>query len=277
MKSRYLIALLAFLGFIFAGLPAQAQEDAKGSQDHPLITRMPGYWISNYEVSEFGSYDPTVIGGKGVHWEGKKYTIDYSRKEGATSFSTLQIVRNYEAAIVKAGGKRLGGDDRRSAGEIRKAGALTGVYVEAFNEGRDYQLVIVETQAMRQDVTADATVMGSELKAAGKTIVYGIYFDTGSAVIKPESEPAIAEMVKLLKSTPTLKAFVVGHTDNAGTLEINLKLSADRADSLVKALVGRGIEVTRLKAAGVGSYCPIASNKDEQGRAQNRRVELVEK
>jgi outer membrane protein OmpA-like peptidoglycan-associated protein len=145
-----------------------------------------------------------------------------------------------------------------------------------FNEGRDCQLVIVETQAMRQDVTADAAVMGRELKAAGKTIIYGIYFDTGSAVIKPQSEPAIAEMVKMLKAAPTLKAFIVGHTDNVGTLETNLTLSAGRADALVKALVSRGIAAARLKAAGVGPYSPVASNKDEQGRAQNRRVELVE-
>jgi OOP family OmpA-OmpF porin len=136
--------------------------------------------------------------------------------------------------------------------------------------------VIVETQAMRQDVTADAAVMGRELKSAGKTIIYGIYFDTGSAVIKPQSEPALVEMVKLLKGSPTLKAFIVGHTDTVGTLETNLKLSADRADALVKALVGRGIAATRLKSAGVGPYSPIASNKDEEGRSQNRRVELVE-
>jgi outer membrane protein OmpA-like peptidoglycan-associated protein len=278
MRSRYLVTLFATLVGCFLAVPsAPAQEDMKGSQDHPLISRMPGYYIDKYEVNEFAAFDPTVIGGKEVHWEGKKYTIDYSRKEGAPAISTLQIVRNYEAAIAKVGGKRLGGDERRLAAEIRKAGAMTGVYVEAFNEGRNYELVIVETQAMRQDVTADATVMGRELKAAGKTIIYGIYFDTGSAVIKPESEPAIAEMVKLLKADPTLKAFVVGHTDNVGTLEVNLKLSADRADALVKALVGRGIEATRLKAAGVGPYSPIASNKDEQGRAQNRRVEMVER
>jgi OmpA-OmpF porin, OOP family len=163
------------------------------------------------------------------------------------------------------------------AAEIRKGGAMTGVYVEVFNDGRDYDLVIIESQTMRQDVMADAKVMGSEIKAAGKTIVQGIYFDTGSAVIKPESEPAIAEMVKLLKADPALRAFIVGHTDNVGTLEVNLKLSADRAESLAKALIGRGIDATRLRAAGVGPYSPIASNKDEPGRAQNRRVELVER
>jgi OmpA-OmpF porin, OOP family len=277
MKSRYLFPLLAVIGLFLVAPSACAQEDAQGSKDHPLISRMPGYYIDSYDVSEFAAFEPTVIGGKEATWEGKKYKIAYARKEGATPVSTLQIVRNYEGAITKIGGKRLGGDERRLAAEIRKGGALTGVYVEAFNEGRNYDLVIVETQAMRQDVTADATVMGRELTAAGKTIIYGIYFDTGSAVIKPESEPAIAEMLKLLKANPVLKAFVVGHTDNVGTLEINLKLSADRADALVKTLVGRGIEATRLRAAGVGPYSPVASNKDEQGRAQNRRVELVER
>jgi OOP family OmpA-OmpF porin len=101
---------------------------------------------------------------------------------------------------------------------------------------------------------------------AAAAILQGIYFDTGSAVIKPESEPALGEMLKLMKANPTLRAFIAGHTDNAGTLEMNLKLSADRADALVKTLVGRGIQPARLKAAGLGPYSPIASNKDEPGR-----------
>lgn len=276
MKSRNLVILLSLVGLLSAAPSARAQGDTKGSQDHPLITRMPGYYIDGYSVEEFAAFEPTVIGGKETRWEGKKYAISYARKEGVTPVSMLQIVRNYEAAIAKAGGTRLGGDERRVAATVRKGGAMTGVYVEAFNDGRTYELVIVETQAMRQDVTADAAVMGRELNAAGKTIIYGIYFGTGSAVIKPESEPALAEMLKLLKGTPALKAFIVGHTDNVGTLETNLTLSVGRADALVKALVSRGIAATRLKAAGVGPYSPVASNKDEQGRAQNRRVELVE-
>jgi outer membrane protein OmpA-like peptidoglycan-associated protein len=153
---------------------------------------------------------------------------------------------------------------------------MTGVYVECFNEGRSYQVTIVESQAMRQDVTADAAAMGKDIAATGKTIIYGIYFDTGSASIKPESETALAEMVKLMANNPALKAYVVGHTDNVGTLEFNLKLSADRADAVVKALVARGVVQGRLKAAGVGPYCPIGSNATEQGKAQNRRVELVQ-
>jgi len=76
-----------------------AQTDVQGSKDHPLVTRMPDYYISRYEVSEFAGFDPTVIGGKEVHWEGKVYSYGYSRREKGRSISMLQIVRNYETAI----------------------------------------------------------------------------------------------------------------------------------------------------------------------------------
>jgi len=252
-----------------------AQSDAEGSKDHPLVTRMPGYYIDSYKMEEFAGFDPTVIGGKEVHWEGKKYSIAYARKEGVPVVSMLQIVRNYQNALRGAGAKVLGGDERRLAAELRKGGAMTGVYVECYNEGRTYEVTIVESQAMRQDVTADAAAMGKDIAATGKTVIYGIYFDTGSAVIKPESETALSEMVKLLQNEADLKTYIIGHTDNVGALELNLKLSAERAASVVKALVAKGIESGRLKAAGVGPYCPIGSNTTDQGRAQNRRVELV--
>jgi OmpA-OmpF porin, OOP family len=275
MRIRLLI-MLAGLLVVLGTTTAFAQVDAKGSHDHPLVTRMPGYYIDSYAVEEFAAFTPTVIGGKEVSWEGKKYSIGYSIKEGSPQASTLQIVRNYQDALKAAGATILGGDERRVAAELRKGGAMTGVYIEAYNEGREYTLTIVESQPMRQDVVADAAAMGKDITATGKTIIYGIYFDTGSAVIKPESEPSLVEMVKLLKNRAGLKAYVVGHTDNAGTLALNIKLSADRAEAVVKALVGRGIDPSRLKAAGVASYCPIGSNGSEQGRAQNRRVELVE-
>jgi OmpA-OmpF porin, OOP family len=268
------LSSILFLFFLTAGV-AFAEKDIDGSKDHPLITRMPDYYISNYEVSEFGAFDPTVIGGKEVHWEGKKYSIDYSRNEGGRAVSMLQIVRNYEAAVKKVGGKILGGDERRMAAEIRKGNALTGVYVEAFNDGATYSLTIVESQPMQQDVVADAAAMKNDLAATGKTIIQGIYFDTGSATIKPESEPALEEMVKLLNSSPTLNVYVIGHTDSVGSLDSNLKLSSDRAASVVKAIVSKGIAASRLKSAGVGPYSPVASNDTDEGKSKNRRVELV--
>ena len=273
-RITYILSGILGLSFLTLGV-AFAQTDVRGSKDHPLITRMPDYYISRYEVSEFAGFDPTVIGGKEVHWEGKVYSYGYSRKEGGRPISELQIVRNYETAIKQAGGKILGGDERRVATEIRKGGALTGVYVEVFNNGRDYSLTIVESQTMQQEVVADASVMRNDLADTGKTIVHGIYFDTASATIKPESEPALVEMVKLLNGSPALKVYVVGHTDSVGTLESNLKLSSNRAASVVKAITERGIAESRLKSAGVGPYSPVSSNDTDEGKAKNRRVEFV--
>ena len=273
-RIGYLLPSILFISFLTVGI-ALAQTDVQGSKDHPLITRMPGYYISQYNISEFAGFDPTVIGGKDVHWEGKVYSYGYSRKEDGRPISMLQIVRNYETAIKRASGKILGGDGRRVAAEIRKEGALTGVYIEAFNDGRDYSLTIVESQKMKQEVVADAKTMRNDLADTGKTIIYGIYFDTASATIKPESEPALVEMVKLLNGSPALKVYVVGHTDNVGRLESNLKLSSDRAASVVKAITARGVAASRLKSAGVGPYSPVASNDTDGGKAKNRRVEFV--
>ena len=274
-KICYILPGILLVSCFMVGI-ALAQTDIQGSKDHPLITRMPGYYISEYNVSEFGAYDPTVIDGKEVHWEGKVYSIGYSREENGRSISMLQIVRNYEAAIKRIGGKILGsGDARRMAAEIRKNGTLTGVYVEAVNEGRSYSLTIVESQAMQQEVVADAKAMRNDLTESGKTIIQGVFFDTGSATIKSESEPALLEIVKLFNDSPTLRVYVIGHTDNVGNLESNLKLSADRAASVVKTLTSRGVAASRLKSAGVGPYSPIGSNDTDGGKAKNRRVEFV--
>ena len=274
-RIGYILPSILFISILTVGI-ALAQTDIQGSKDHPLITRMPDYYISEYTVSEFGAFDPTIIGGNDVHWEGKVYSFGYTRKEGGRPISMLQIVRNYEAAIKRAGGKILGtGDERRMAAEIRKEGTLTGVYVEAVNEGRNYSLTIVESQTMKQEVVADAKAMRNDLAETGKTIIQGIYFDTGSSTIKSESEPALVEMVKLFNGSPELKVYVVGHTDNVGSLESNLKLSSDRAASVVKALTARGIAALRLKSAGVGPYSPVTSNDTDGGKAKNRRVEFV--
>jgi OmpA-OmpF porin, OOP family len=274
-RIGYILPGILFILILNVGI-ALAEDDVQGSKDHPLITRMPDYYINYYTLSEFGAFDPTVVGGNDVHWEGKVYSFVYERKEGGRSISMLQIVRNYEAAIKRVGGKILGtGDERRMAAEVRKNGNLTGVYVEVFNDGRTYNLTIVETQTMKQDVIADANAMRNDIAETGKTIIQGIYFDTGSAAIKSESEPALVEMVKLLKGSPALKVYVVGHTDNVGGLESNLKLSSDRAASVVKALTARGIAASRLKSAGVGPYSPVTSNDTDEGKAKNRRVEFV--
>ncbi|RPI20854.1 MAG: hypothetical protein EHM61_26150, partial [Acidobacteria bacterium] len=137
-------------------------------------------------------------------------------------------------------------------------------------------LHIVEKTEMEQHIVADAAAFANDIKATGHVAVYGILFDTGKATITPESAQAVGEIAKLLTTDPGLKVHVVGHTDNVGAVESNLKLSQDRAATVVQALVQQhGIAATRLRAYGCGAFAPVASNDAEDGRAKNRRVEIV--
>jgi OOP family OmpA-OmpF porin len=277
----YRIALTGLLLALFAATTGFAQDevDVEGSADHPLFTRMPGYYISDYEVKDFDKYESNFLTGEDAAWEGKTTRISYEIKTGAKQPSMLQIARNYENALKKIGGKVLVGSDsngRLMEGKVEKKGAVTYVHAEAFNSGRNYDLIIVEKQAMQQDVVANAASLKESLASTGKAVAEGIYFEADKAVIKPESAAALDEIVKLLKQNPSLKLYVVGHTANAGSLESSLKLSQDRADAIVKALVAKGVAASRLKAVGIGPYSPAATNRTEEGKAKNRRVELVE-
>ena len=136
---------------------------------------------------------------------------------------------------------------------------------------------VVETHAMADSmVTVSAEDMTSSIAATGRVALYGIFFDTNEARVKPESKPALDEIAKLLGQERALRLHVVGHTDSQGGLEHNLALSKQRADAVVAALVqGYGITPGRLTANGVAYLAPVASNATEEGRAKNRRVELV--
>lgn len=137
---------------------------------------------------------------------------------------------------------------------------------------------IIETKSMdRNMVKIDAVAMEKGLKAEGKIALYGILFDTDQVEIKPESKPQLEEMAKFLHAEPALKVYIVGHTDNQGTLDHNVGLSQRRAEAVVKALSSDfGIDSHRLMSKGLANFAPVASNQSEEGRAKNRRVELVE-
>ncbi len=136
---------------------------------------------------------------------------------------------------------------------------------------------VLETAKMEQNmVTVSAEKMSREISTSGHIALYGIYFDTDKADIKPESHPLLSEIAKLLGSDPALSLYIVGHTDNTGSFAHNEQLSRKRAESVVKYLVSKEkIDAKRLKGYGVGPLAPVASNDTEEGRAKNRRVELI--
>ena len=275
--KKLLIVIMAAL-FLLPAADLFAQADKTGCEDHSLFpTRMPGYFIANCKVEEFGVYEFWTEKGARVKVpvEGKFTFITYRLQDRKQEPSALAVVRNYENAIRKAGGTNLQINPKWWVnGKIVKGGQE--VWAQAEKGNGLIWLRIVEKKAMEQYVVADAASLGNDIKATGRAAVYGINFDTGKSTIKPDSAEAIAEIAKLLKSQPGLKLGVVGHTDNVGGIDSNIKLSKDRAEAVLNALVRtHGIAASRLKAFGCGLFAPVASNETEEGRAKNRRVELV--
>ncbi|MGQ9571388.1 MAG: OmpA family protein [Thermodesulfovibrionales bacterium] len=275
-----ILLFLAVFVLVLSGI-AFAQEDREGCKDHPMFTRMDNFYIQNCKEEKFDQVDFRDEKGKKIKVEGRVYKIDYNIKKGFTPPSGLQVIRNYENAIKKIGGIKVYQDGSYAIWlKLDKGGKTFWVYVDSWHgggKGETYGITIVEKEAMAQEVVADAKSLMSDIQAKGSASVYGIYFDFDKADIKPESEPAIKEIAKLLQENKGLKLYVVGHTDNVGNIDYNMKLSKARADAVMKELVTKyKVSAQRLKSYGVGSLAPVASNKTEDGRAKNRRVELVE-
>lgn len=138
------------------------------------------------------------------------------------------------------------------------------------------EVIVIAPDVMEQRMTfVNADEMRTGIRENGKVTLYGLLFDTDKDILKPESQPTVAEIVKLLKSEAGLRVRVVGHTDNQGKPDYNLDLSRRRAASVVSALTSQGIAADRLDSFGCGLYAPVAPNTNDEGRAKNRRVELI--
>jgi outer membrane protein OmpA-like peptidoglycan-associated protein len=239
---------------------------------------MLNYHINNYEQTDFDSYTFKDSQGEDVVVEGRKWYIEYVLKPGAKSASQLQIIRNYTNAVKQVGGVVEMEGEYNAYLKLKQGDSEVWVHVEVGEEW--YTLNIIEKGELIQEVeasleTADKLAQG--INTQGKAAIYGIHFDTGKAEIKPESEPVLKEVAKLLSESPSLKLYIVGHTDNVGEFEYNMKLSQARAEAVVKELVEKhSVSEDRIKPYGIGPLAPVASNKTEEGRAKNRRVELIE-
>lgn len=330
MKTKSAVLFCLIVAALLVPALVSAQEvDVEGSQDHPLISRFPGSVIAGYDQRDYDEYTlplGPLDGSKdwkqfteSLHLEGEITRILYH--EIPRSKSTMEVLRNYQLALKKAGfeilyeGTGVEGlgygwpgkmykdinplregysqgptflwsetPDRGRYVSAKLARPEGDVYVSLFVQppGDEYpklvaQLDIIEIQPMETGlITVTAKALATDIKRTGHVAVYGILFDTGKSELKPESGSVLKEIGKLLQENPDLKLYVVGHTDNVGDLESNMTLSQDRAAAVVAALVSdHGVDVSRLTAHGVGPLAPVASNATDEGRARNRRVELV--
>ncbi len=204
---------------------------------------------------------------KGMRWaEGNLPGVD---AEYRGSSWNLEMALSFEQGRMLVGTLASGG---RSLHLL----LYTSVAENAHTGRAATYIEIVEPKAMPAgQVTVDAGAIGQGLQAEGKIALYGLFFDTGKTEVKAESNPQLEQMAALLKAQPALKVLIVGHTDNVGSTDANLALSQGRAQAVVAALLQRGIAAQRLQARGVANFAPVASNAVEDGRARNRRVEMV--
>ncbi|MBR1198706.1 OmpA family protein [Bradyrhizobium sp. AUGA SZCCT0240] len=301
--------LLVLLTLSLAPAAALAQtRDVAGSKDFPGIGRFAGSVISGHQVKNFDVARMQAA----VFKDGKP--SDTPRLEGritriayrsAPGPSIVEVSRNFETQLTKAGFETLLSCDTDACGGIPFTEAIEALpipqmWVDGFNyryhaahkreNGRETyasvivsennrdiyaQLTIAELGAIENKMV-DATVMEKGLRETGRVALYGIYFDTDKAIIRPESRPTLEQIAKLLASQVALSVFIVGHTDSQGPYTYNLDLSRRRAEAIAEELVKTyHIGAPRLRTAGVAHLSPVGSNASEAGRAMNRRVELV--
>ena len=281
--------LAVILSLALSSAPAWAQDEEQEEQpqykDTPYFSGMPDYNITYADDKKFDEYN--FYNGKDcTTLEGKKMARGYTFSGEEDPASELQIARNYSNAIKNMGGtiifdgicegascaENCGG--RMVVGKVLKAGNELWVEVAPFNDGGDYYLTVVVKEAMSQDVTASS--MFEALNKDGRVALY-INFDFGKATIRPDSRPIIEQIVQMMKANQDLKLSVEGHTDNVGDAQSNQTLSENRAKEVVAAIIAQGIDAGRLSPSGHGEDMPVADNNTEEGRAKNRRVELVKK
>jgi outer membrane protein OmpA-like peptidoglycan-associated protein len=270
--NRLFLSISVFFLFITASFA----QDAEGCKDHPLFNRMPNYTIRECSQN-YGIADLAMTDGNTKTIEGYKtiVTYDFNTEGGKQAYSFYQVVKNYENALVKYSVKRIYLASQYATLFCKAGGKSIWLGIDAASDvAESYTLTIVEIEEMKQDITAND--MLEALKKDG-FIALDILFETGKSAIQKESLPIVDQIYELLNTDPSLKISIERHTDNVGDAASNKKLSNDRAKSVMDALVAKGVNKTRLSSVGWGQEKPVSDNRTEEGRAKNRRVEIVKK
>lgn len=272
---------------------------------HPLLTPYEGSSVEEETTEAFAAYQRIVgFADRASQTEALNGKLTRLRLENPDGRSTLEILTNYRQALESQGFRvdfqcagradcgttakpawsaingmnlGIGSDVQYFTGSLPTADGLA--YVSVGVNPQRTLIHILESAAMETGlVVADAAALASGLARDGRIRVDGIFFDTGRAELKPESAPALEQVAELMRAQPALALYVVGHTDSEGSLQPNLELSRARAEAVMQALIrDYGIAANRLEAHGVGPLVPASTNRLDQGRSANRRVEIVER
>lgn len=246
--------------------------------DYKLLGHMPNYAADaapekrNYDQATFRVQDGDDS--KDVKAQGAFFEVNYTVKPGAQLSSSLETQLNYRDALKKLGAQLVYTSDGDTDARLIHDGQTIWVHVESGREMYTTVTVIEEKPFQASFKPAQASELKTALDKDGHVALY-INFDFDKATLRPDSAPVIAQVVALLKANPDLKLSIVGNTDNVGGHDYNTKLSQERAAAVVATLVKDGIAADRLASSGNGPDKPVASNDTSEGRAKNRRVELV--
>jgi len=264
-------AFLFFGLLICSGL--FAQEDAEGCKDHPLLTRLNGFNIVDC-VMNYNQLDFLNTSGEWVTIEGYLTTINYIFTSDGEMPSNFQIIKNYLNAVTAIGGKKVYTDDNYGCFQLKKNGKESKIMISEFVNGNQFKLQVLEMDAMVQEITANAML---EALNTNGSIALNILFDTGKSTIKSESFPIVDQIFEMMNGATDLKISIEGHTDNVGDIASNKTLSQNRSKAVMDALVAKGVDKTRMSSLGWGQEKPVADNATDEGKTQNRRVEIVKK
>lgn len=275
---RRAIGTVTACGLLLAAGGVFAQDKGEAPPEHLVVKPMTGAVLdqARSRVDDFGTMPVSVVrDGRTVRdtAEGRFWHLEYQLEDRATSRD--EIMSNYASEVARIGGEVL----ERSATRLRfrivaPGGATTWGILDARAGGR-YELELLDEAGLDLSLEFDEDAMLEALTRDGRVSIYGILFDVDRVDLLPGSGEVLDTVAAVLKANPEMRLEVQGHTDSTGSAERNRQLSLERAQRVAGALALYGVDPARLEPRGFGPDRPVADNATDEGRRQNRRVELV--
>jgi outer membrane protein OmpA-like peptidoglycan-associated protein len=275
MRQLMIVICLGVLALLRS---AAALADSQGpGHDYPPFAGIDGTHRWRYDDTRFDYFEFVADDtGKKIRVEGHKIVIYYGTDGSVSGLETLRTVVEQAKSVNAQITFQHGDDDPHGVlmdARFERDGKQVWIEVE-YAKPNNIAYTIVEEKPFQPQTHLSETDLQRELQTTGRVVLY-VNFAFNRAQLLPDAMPIIQEVVSVMKTTPDLKLDVDGHTDGIGSADYNQKLSEARAAAVVASLTAAGIESGRLKSAGFGASQPVADNDSAQGRAENRRVELV--